>query len=126
MRRYCLALSLAVLLPGAANAQPPSQQGDDQPPPAHERPRPPAPSYHEEVMAPPPPGGGYYDSYGTGDVRGAEPVATAPPPQGGARPHGPRDPAYARAHYAARIARWRALADACEAGDLAACRGTAN
>jgi hypothetical protein len=81
---------------------------------------------------PPPPGGTSYrdderwgsqDTYGTADARPA-----SGGPDGGWRGRGgaggrpgvqnPRTRAYAD-----RVARWRARADACEAGDMRACQG---
>ncbi|WP_419827743.1 hypothetical protein [Sphingomonas sp.] len=83
--------------------------------------------------APPGTNGGYRDDgryagygdgygYGPGDDGPAgyeESDAAPPPPARGTRAPRPG----ARSPYADRIARWRARADACEAGDRAACQG---
>jgi hypothetical protein len=121
---------LAGALPTIASAQPargqPGYDPQDAPPSGCDRPPPPRvhtntmPNYHEEPMPSPPPSGGYHDSYGTADVEADQRAATAPTALSGP---GKRDPHYARVHYAAKIARWRARAAACEAGDLAACQG---
>jgi hypothetical protein len=131
MRRL-LFVALLAGLPSVACAQP-GYGGQDYPPPDCDRPAPlnTMPTYHDGAMPAPPPGGGYHDSYGTADVEADQRAATppAPPPPGcpparnPPRTPGKRDPHYARTHYAARIARWRARASACEAGDLAACEG---
>ena len=89
--------------------------------------------------APPPPGGTSYrdderwssqDGYGTADARpdAGGPASgwrgqggPGPGDGGGDRAQSPRTRAYA-----ARVARWRARADACEAGDLRACQGPDN
>ncbi|HEY0271072.1 MAG TPA: hypothetical protein VGC10_08800 [Sphingomonas sp.] len=119
-RSYLIALlagGIATLAQAQSGSPPP---GYDQPPPA---PLNTMPVYHEERMPPPPPGGGYHDSYGTADVEADERAATPSPQAAATKTAGKRDPRYARAHYAARIARWRARAAACEAGDLRACEG---
>jgi hypothetical protein len=79
-------------------------------------------------LAPPGTNGGYRDDGGYGDGYGYAPQdggaagydgydAPPPPPPAHATRPAPRSP------YADRIARWRARADACEAGDRTACQG---
>lgn len=120
---------LTVLLAGTAQAQPGFDPGS-YPPPGCAEPGPPPPSrntmpvYRDGRLPPPPHGGGYHDSYGTADVAADQSAADAAPPGPPAPPGGKRDQRYARAHYAEKIARWRARAAACEAGDLAACEGS--
>ena len=112
---------------GAAQAQPGYDPGY-YPPPGCPDPGPPPPArntmpvYRDGRLPPPPPGGGYHDSYGTADVAADQSAADAVPPGPPAMPGGKRDPHYARSHYAARIAQWRARANACEAGDIGACQ----
>jgi hypothetical protein len=156
MRPIALPLILAAALAGsAASAQstdsyagygtaPPAGGGYGQqgyPPPGYAQGD---GGYGDQGQAPgygnaPPPGGTAYrdderwgsqDSYGSADARPDEdgPASgwqgrggPAPGYPGGYGQQSPRTRAYA-----ARVARWRARADACEAGDIRACQGPDN
>lgn len=142
-RLFLVALLAGAAVTGTARAQSYDQPGDGQSgygqPGYGQRPM---PSYQDGEAAQP---GGTDDSYGSADARTddgyrrgygqpALPPGTTQPPSGGYadsqsddrpadRRQVMRDARYARSHYAERIARWRARADACEAGDLRACQG---
>ncbi len=147
MRPIALPLILAAALAGtAASAQstdpyagygtaPPAggygQQG--YPPPGYEQ----GDGYGDPDQqgygnAPPPPGGTAYrddgrwgaqDSYGTADARPDRGDPASGWQGRGGPDRGPGVQSPRTRAYAARIARWRARADACEAGDLRACQG---
>lgn len=80
--------------------------------------------------APPPPGGVTYrddERYGSQDSYGSADARADADPQSGWQGRGGPAPGYGRQSprtraYAGRIARWRARADACEAGDIKACQ----